>query len=88
MQKIPEAEALLERARELLMNLKIISLSPTHADAYLKKYGKTVWFSIASTEKAIYNLEEMCWGQRHEINTGPTQLGEIFSRNPENPSIR
>ncbi len=88
MQKIPEAELLLERARELLMNLKIISTSVVHSDAYLKKYGKTVWFSIAETEKAIYHLEEMTTGCQHEIMTGPSRVGEVFSRNPENPSIR
>ena len=86
MQQNPEAELLLSRARELLQNLQIVGMSMNHAEAYQKKYGKTVWAAMSETKQAIYHLEEICSGMNHEILTGPSRVGEVFSRNPENPS--
>lgn len=87
MQQIPQAELLLAKARELLQNLRVICMNQPAWEAYQKKYGKSVWTAMRETETAIYHLEELTSGMRHEINTGPSRVEEIFARNPENPVI-
>jgi hypothetical protein len=81
MQLNPEPTALLLRARPFLQNLRIISQSVIHAEAYEKKYGKTIWRAISETESAIYHLEEMSSGIRHQINTGLSRLPDVFQSN-------
>lgn len=86
MQHEPEALALIERARPFLQNLKIISTSVVHSEAYQKRHGKSIWQAINEVESAIHYLTELSSGMREQINTGPSRIGEIIHPNPANPS--